>query len=258
MKELLKKLGFSEKETDVYLAALKTRRGSISSLAKLSKIKRPTVYVILERLTKMSLVNLEKRNGKQIFVTENPNHLLALIEEKKERSAEKERKIKKALPALKAIAKKGTKAPLIKYYEGTEGVWNIFNDIADSRENSLVVAAGRIYDILGHDRFAKEIVKKRGDLRTMAKIIADQHPDNIKGLEEKKTNIREYRFLPPDVRISTSVYIYADKAAFIFYKEFFSGLIIENKELFQVMRFLFNSLWKELKGKNSPPHHNEF
>jgi sugar-specific transcriptional regulator TrmB len=252
MRELLKKLGFSGKETDVYLAALKMGNGSISSLAKLAKIKRPTVYVILERLHKMGLMVLGKKDGKQIFTAENPNHLLTLIEEKKERSSEKEKKIRKALPAFKAIAKKETKAPLVKYYEGTEGVWNIFTDIADSRDNSLVVAAGRIYDVLGHDRFSKEIVKKRGELRTMAKIIADQHPDNLKGLAEKKTNIREYRFLPPDVRINTSVYIYADKAAFIFYKEFFSGLIIDNKELSQVMRFLFNSLWKELEGKNIP------
>lgn len=252
MRDLLKKLGFSEKETDVYLAALKMKEGSTSSLAKLAKIKRPTVYVILERLDEMGLVVLEKKHGKQIFAAQNPNRLLTLIEKKKNKSIEKEKKLKKALPSLKAIAKKETIAPLVKYYEGKEGLWNIFNDVVNSKENSRVIAPGRIYEILGHDRFTKEIVEKRGKFHTTARIIADQHPGNLRGLKEKRTNVREYRFLPPDVRISTSVYVYADKAAFIFYKDFFSGLIIENKELFQVMKFLFDSLWKELEGKNIP------
>ena len=52
--------------------------------------------------------------------------------------------------------------------------------------------------------------------------------------------------------LNSDVYIYDSKVALIFLKEPMSGIIIENKELFLVFRFMFDSLWKELEGKNLP------
>ncbi len=58
--------------------------------------------------------------------------------------------------------------------------------------------------------------------------------------------------MPKAIELDTIIYIYADKIALIFLKEPLSGIIIENKKLFQVFKFMFDSLWKELKGKNLP------
>ena len=38
----------------------------------------------------------------------------------------------------------------------------------------------------------------------------------------------------------------------LFFKEPISGIIIKNKALFQVFKFMFDSLWKEFEGKNLP------
>jgi sugar-specific transcriptional regulator TrmB len=43
MRQILKQLNFSSKEIDVYLAALRLGKGSITELAKKAGIKRPTV-----------------------------------------------------------------------------------------------------------------------------------------------------------------------------------------------------------------------
>ena len=251
MRQILKQLNFSNKETDVYLAALKLGKGSITELAKKANIKRPTVYVVLERLKEMGLVSLSKKKGKQIFIAENPEKLLKAIEEEKEEIIEKEEKIKQALPKFKALRKKDTTVPLIKYYEGKEGVWNIVEDLTESKQDGWIIASGKIYDVLGLKQFTKRIVQRRRQLDTKLHIIADHHPENIKAYQANEY-FREYCFMPGTMNLNATVYIYDGKVALIFFKEPLSGIIIENKELFLVFKFMFDSLWKELKGKNLP------
>ncbi len=253
MRDLLKKLGFSEKETDVYLGAFKLGSGSISSLAKQSKIKRPTVYVVLEKLSKMNLIKLETKNKKQVFSVENPHQLLEIIKQRKEKLSEKAQKLKNALPEFKAIAKKETKAPSIRYYEGKEGVWNIIDDLIESKSEAWLIVPGKIYDVFGVNRMMKEVIEKRSQMQKKAHLISDHHPENIKSWQLNETDTREYRFVPKEIELNTTVYLYADKVSLTFWGEPISGLIIDNKELFQVMKFMFNSLWKELKGENLPP-----
>jgi len=252
MRQILKQLNFSNKETDVYLAALKLGKGSITELAKRANIKRPTAYVVLEKLKEMGLISLSKKKGKQIFIAESPEKLLKTIEEEKEKIIEKEEKIKEALPKFKALTKKDTTVPLVRYYEGKEGVWNILEDLVESKQEGWIIATGKIYDILGLKQFTKRIIRRRKQLGTKLYIITDHHPENIKAYKLKGTHFREYRFMPETINLNTKVYIYADKVALIFFKEPLSGVIIENKELFLVFKFMFDSLWKELEGKNLP------
>ena len=254
MRQILKQLNFSDKETDVYLAALKLGKGSITELAKKANIKRPTVYVVLEKLKEMGLVSLSKKKNKQIFVAENPEKLLKAIEEEKEKIIEKEEKIKEALPKFKALRKKDTTVPLIRYYEGKEGIWNILEDMMESKRDAYIVSTGKAYDVLGFKRIIKDVVKRRKQIGTTAYIISDHHPEQVKEYEKRETLFREYRFLPETINLNSIVYIYADKIALIFFKEPLSGVIIENKELFLVFKFMFDSLWKELEGKNLPNH----
>lgn len=252
MRHLLKQLNFSEKEINIYLAALAMGSAPISKLAKKAGIKRPTAYVILEKLEEKGLVSLSEKKNKQIFVIQDPDKLLKMIEQQKEELLEKEEEIKKNLPKFKALIKKDTSIPLFRYYEGREAVWNIFDDLIESKQNASVVAAGEIYNILGMKRFTKNVVQKRFQLGTEARIIADQHPENLRGWKEEKTIIRNYRFLPKDIVLDTSVYLYANKIALIFLKGNLSGIIIENEKLFLVFKFMFDSLWRELEGKNMP------
>lgn len=251
MRQILKQLNFSDKETDVYLAALKLGKGSITELAKKANIKRPTTYVVLEKLKEMGLVSLSKKKGKQIFIAENPEKLLKTIEEEKEKIIEKEEKIKEALPKFKALRKKDTTVPLIKYYEGKEGVWNIVEDLVESKQENWIIATGKIYDVLGLKQFTKRITQRRKQLGNKLHIIADHHPENIKAYQAGEY-FREYHFLPGTIDLNATVYVYDDKVALIFFKEPLSGIIIENKELFLVFKFMFDSLWKELEGKNLP------
>lgn len=257
MRQILKQLNFSDKEIDIYLTALKMGSATISELAKKAGIKRPTVYVILEKLKERGLVSMSEKKGKQIFIVESPEKLLKIIGQRKEELTEQEKEIKKSLPKFKALTKKDTTMPLVRYYEGKEGVWNIFDDLTESGVNeSWIIVPGKVFDIFGLKRFTDKVILRRKQAGIKIYAILDHHSEMIKLYEEwrKKGDIkfREYRLLPGTTELNTLVYIYSEKVALIFLRDCLSGLIIENKELFSIFKFMFDSLWKELKGKNLP------
>lgn len=252
MKQILKQLDFSNKEASVYLAALAMGNGTVTELAKRSKIKRPTTYVILEKLKEMGLVFLSEKSGKQVFASQSPDKLLKLVEQEKSELMENENELKRAIPAFEALGKKGSSIPLIKYYEGKENVWNIISDMVESGEVSWIIVPGKYFDIYGKEKMLNKIIKRRSQIGNKAFMISDHHPEEIKLWKRQETDIREYRFLPELKQLEVSIYLYGDVVALLFLTEPYNGLVIENKELFDVFKFMFDSLWRELEGKNLP------
>ena len=251
MRQILKRLNFSSKEIDVYLAALKLGSASFAKLAKFAGTKRSTTYEILEKLKEKGLVSFSRKKGKKIFAAEDPEKILRIIEQEKEEVLKKEEDMKNILPKLKALTKKDTTVPIVKYYEGKENVWNIPEDLVRSEQEAWIITPGKIYEFFGLNRFLKNVVQKRKRFGTKANIITDHNPENIKAWKMNES-FREYRFMPKEIDMNAVVYIYDNKIALIFLKDPLSGIIIENKELFLVFKFMFDSLWKELEGKNLP------
>lgn len=252
MRQILKQLNFSSKEIDVYLSVLKLGSASVTELAKMAGIKRPTAYVVLEKFKEMGLISLSRKKGKKIFIAEDPEKLLKLLEEEKEALLNKEKELKDSLPKLKALTKKDTVVPIIRYYKGKEGAWNILNDLMNSQHDSRMITSGKAFDILGKKRIEKDVLQKRKQIGTKSYIISDHDPHQVDTYRKKELLFREFRFLPETIDLNSLVYIYEDKIALIFLRDSLTGIIIENKELFLVFKFMFDSLWKELEGKNLP------
>ena len=251
MQQLLKQLNFSKKEADVYLAILNMNNSSISSIARKAKIKRPNAYVIVENLKEKGLVSLSKDKGKQTVIAQNPDKLLKLIELERQALNEQEDEIISQLPKFEALGNKDTAVPLVKYYQGKENVWNILEDLVKSEQEAWIITPGKIYESFGINRFMRNVINKRKKLGTKANIITDHNPENIKAWKMNES-FREYRFMPKEIEMNAVVYIYANKISIIFLRNNLSGITIENEKLFLVFKFMFQSLWKELRGKNLP------
>ena len=252
MRQILKQLNFSEKEIDVYLAILKLGSASVTELAKSAEIKRPTTYVILEKFKEMGLISFSIKKDKKIFIAEDPEKLLQLLKEEREALLNKEKKLKDSLPKLKALTKKDTVVPIVRYYKEKEGVWNILNNIMNSEHDSRMITSGKAFDVLGKKRIQRDVLQKRKQIGTKSYIISDHDPHQIDTYRKKELLFREFRFLPETIDLNSLVYIYENKIALIFLKDPLNGIVIENKELSSVFKFMFDSLWKELEGKNLP------
>jgi sugar-specific transcriptional regulator TrmB len=114
--QVLQNIGLSEKEAKVYLVLLEFQEALPSTIAKRADIKRPTTYVILERLVKKGLVShfrSEKTKVKH-YRALNPNFLVESQQEKTE-------DLIKALPKLLNLNDKYESPPQMTVYEGKEG-----------------------------------------------------------------------------------------------------------------------------------------
>lgn len=141
----------------------------------------------------------------------------------------------------------------VRHYQGLEGIWNIAEDMIKTRKDQYVIAPGRIYDQLGLARFLSDMTKKRRQSGgTKAYMITDYHPQNLKFYREGDTDFREIRFLPEVEKFNSALVVYGYKIALISLQKPFSSVLVENEEIYLLVRFMFDSLWKELEGKNLP------
>ncbi len=117
MQEQLEKLGLSPKEALIYLEILK--RGSITAhqLEMITGINRTTVYSVAKSLVEKDLIAEDKGSMKKKFSAE-PDALLQLVAEDRQRVEAKSREIGKLLPELNKLALSSVQVlPKIKFVE---------------------------------------------------------------------------------------------------------------------------------------------
>jgi sugar-specific transcriptional regulator TrmB len=244
---ILKKLDLSDKEIIVYLKLLEYGAISVRGLAELTGLNRGTTYDILKKLQEMSLVSFYHSETKQKFVAEDPEKLLKLINDQEDELKKTREKVKNFLPELKSLQEKGGNKPVTKLYEGKNGMRSILEDVLstlsgqpdETREYYIYSATKSSDDINNaYPDFTKDRIKKK----IRVKAISLAPGGKTSGLDER-------RWIGTNEESATFVIIYAGKCAFI--SRDASGLpvgvIIENQNIYDTQKTIFNNLWDRLK-----------
>lgn len=129
LEQYLQNIGLDDKEAKVYLAGLQTGPATIVELAKVSGIKRSTVYEVVEDLKEKSLVNVSQQGKRRIFSVQEPENLLLFLEQKNN-------VLRQILPDLEAIKNISARKPAIRIFEGVSGLQQIYEDIIKKPETS--------------------------------------------------------------------------------------------------------------------------
>ena len=119
--KILTDVGLTELEAKVYLAALELGPAKVVQIAKQAEVKRPTVYVILDNLTKKGFVNKIQKEKTTLYSTQQPKMILNKYKEKLANFTD-------LIPYFEAKFNKGPK-PKIRYYEGKDEIWNVYTQI---------------------------------------------------------------------------------------------------------------------------------
>src|SRR3989338_2456122 len=226
--QLLTKLGFSQNESKIYLAALESGLSSAQSIASRAGIKRTTGYSVLSYLVNRCIVGKTKIKGKTRFLAEPPERLLTLINEL-------EKGIKQALPELSAIYNKNEAKPKITFYEGESAIHNVYEDTLKEKPKEILEWNTNTF----FERFPKDYnyIEKRTKLGIKARRIAGKGSlwdTRHKFLDEKElaqTVVVPKELFDPQIEVN----IYNNKVAFMNYAENMS-VIIESKAIADAMR----------------------
>ena len=236
----LEEIGLNEKEASVYLASLELGETNISRLAKKSKIKRTTTYLIVDSLKEKGLVSEIRKKGKSLFYAEDPRSIEDMLEEKKN-------KLAKIMPELLSFTNLIDKKPEIRYFEGDEGIKNIYKDMLKYPEKEMVSWFSDDYAKDFDESFFEDyFFKKRVEKKIFARIIV---PDNKKTRllkERDKEHLRKTKIISADLfDVKVEINIYGKgSVTIISFKEKFA-LIIESKMIHDSLKNIFELIWNK-------------
>lgn len=237
----LEKLGLDDKEAKVYLALLELGEGNIQQIAKKSGVKRTTVYDILSSLKEKRLANQLIKNKKTIFFAEDPRKFEENIEERKNT-------LKKMLPELLSIANRIGGKPKVRYFEGVDGINEIYEDTLRYSDYELIVWGSEKSKYgFGEDFLLGQYVPRRLKKKIWVRAIAVDSPmmRKYKELDEKslrRTKLIRESNLPLEIEIN----LYANnKIAMMSFEEKI-GLIIESQKIYTTLKSIFEMNWNSL------------
>jgi len=246
----LKKLGLSDKESKIYLTSLQRGPETAPTLAKQAEIVRPTTYVVIDGLVKKGLMSSVTKGNKIYYTAESPEHLLSLLRIEKQHIEEKEREFKRFLPELNSLANLSGEKPKVRVFEGIEGLKTIREDIIKSKTKEIYsfIPLDELYSLFAEKEHSEVISKTRMEKKIKSYVIyTSRRKDYFKPVD--KEQLREAKYVSPEsFPFKAGIDIYANKVGIYTFKNQILGILIENNDISNTLRMIFQMLWKNTKN----------
>lgn len=238
-------LDFSGKEAAVYLALLELGKRTVSPIARKSGINRTTVYNILESLISKGLVSISGKEPLQEYIAESPEKIFVLIQSQIQKDQNRLLKAQSLVPQLKSIHNLMDR-PQVKFYEGTQGLKQVYEDTLTSTETIRAYANVNEMHAALPDYFP-HYYKRRTNKGIHIRAIIPSNKAGKDRVSKDKEEARESALVPSDkVYFSPEINIYDNKIMIASWREKL-GIIIESKEIAEAMKTIYEMAWAEAK-----------
>ena len=245
IQKTLEKIGLSQKQAHVYLALLDLGEAKMTDIAKKAGMKRPTVYLIIEELELLGLAGSVLKGKKKMYSAAHPRRLVELTKFRANQ-------VEETMPELLARYGKDSEKPKVQMFEGEEGVGKAYQEaftFLSTKEEGLWM--GNITYL--KDRFPEV-------LRSYNKLIKDLRNPKIreiicggpkahewvKEMQPRLSAHHKIKYTPENNFGFTDQLIIGNKIIFFSFGEKVFVLVVENKELAQTQRALFEILWNKI------------
>jgi HTH-type transcriptional regulator, sugar sensing transcriptional regulator len=242
IKETLNQIGIEGKKADVYLACLEIGGATAYLIAKKTGLKRPTVYDIVNQLIKEGLVHKALRGNIKHYSPADPEVLW-------HRAREKERKIRFIMDDLQNLYNAPKTKPFIRYFEGEEGIKEMYEDSLRSCKKGDEILAYVGEDVYRDmPEYLEDYIQRRVEKNIRIRGIYKKSLLAGKFMEKNREQLREVKILSEqEMPFSNETDIYKNKIAIASYGVEMFGMIIESEEIARSQKAIFELLWKNLK-----------
>ncbi len=241
----LQALGLQEKEAKVYVASLELGQATVQKISVKAEIKRPTTYFIIENLMKQGLMSSFYQGKKQYFMAEMPERILGIIDRDRRALDLRAEQFNRLLPELQSINNRNKSKPVVKYYEGKEGLLAMTMGYTRSSKGQS------IYNIFSRDILEQSIspdeLQKLREVRVKSNISLKTIYTREGGDLVNVENAELVRLDSKDFPITCDIAFYEDKIRIASFKNRMIGIVIEDKEVAQSLRSVFELAWKWVK-----------
>jgi len=241
----LRSLGLLESEVKVYLAALEGGPSTVIDLAGATRLSRPATYTAIETLTERGLMSTVQAGKKRLFAAEHPDRLLQYAKRRESELRARVADLERALPEL--ALRVGGEKPIVKLFEGKEGIQAIAEDIRETRPQ-------RIDEITNVD--AMRTALSNEDLLPIRHEL-ERIGTRVRGLYAG-TNLRpppnvDARALPERYcRFRGNISVTSKRIAIVTFTGKLHSIMVESEDLSDTFRTLFELAWETAKEFPKP------
>ncbi len=232
----LYKLDFSEKEAEVYLALNTYGPSPASTLARVTRIKRTSVYDALNSLIARNLITSFKQGRYSYFVIDDVNKIL--YQEK-----EKVRLAKTVIDKLKdeQLHQSGVQ---VNHFVGEEGYREMYEDILRAHPKELMVWINldefyKALDPVREGEWTKERIQKK----IYTRLLMQDTPLARKFQKKDSNSCRKTIFLPKKYMFQSNCFIYEGNITFFDARDKITGIRIRHPRLYELQKQAFEMNW---------------
>ena len=237
---LLKNIGFWEKDSMIYLSLLDNWTSSIANIVDASSLHRVEIYRLLPNLIEQWFVLVSLKWKRKFYSPVNPNKIEEIYLENLDRN-------KHSISELQDKFLSINKKPKVVYLKWEKGITNVFSDIVNSLK--FWDTYYRITSETDTESINKLLPKNYREIRDKKDL------ERYVIMSEKAAKIKNPR-LERDLAIIPEKYdefrdnvfmtIYGSKVAYIDFTTK-SSIIIENKQIARFQEKAFKLMFKSLK-----------
>ena len=253
IQQLLKQLGFGEKEIAVYIAILQKGKVSASEVAKITGINRTTVYSTAKELIKRGVIS-EDLGGSTRYLVALPLKDLKLLLEKEEKELEKKKSaVEKAIKELRTLAKDAKySVPKIVFVDEKDLEKHLYKQ-TKTWNNSILKSDGVWWGFQDHT-FVKHYQKWIDWFWTTAtpkgvvlKLLSNKSSVE-KTMKKKKYSKRQIKFWSDTKQFTATTWVGGDYLIMIITNQRPHYLVeIHDATLAHNIREVFKGIWKKVK-----------
>ena len=170
------------------------------------------------------------------IILDGPEKILSILEDKK-------KKVLAVLPELSKMKESTLEKPTIELYEGKEGLKTILEDMLKVRKDICGYSSFKLVELLRF--YFPNFILRRHKAGIRTRIIMELSKETERLRRTGKKELRDVRFIKEGSKFRLGHYIYGNKVALlIIRKEEPIGMLIDNEELAEQEKLIFERMWK--------------
>lgn len=250
---LFRHAGLSEKQAKLYRMLLTDGQERVSTLSRKTGIKRGNTYALLRDLRARGLITEFEKDNIVYFHPEPPERLTALIEARKKDAAIADELAADLLPRLNRQYTLAVGKPTIRYFEGEEGIHDVFMDIYSPKKEPVwgcvdLEVAGKAFP----EHITKTLIPLRVKHNVFANSLVADSPAGRAIQSEDAKQLRKTVLVDKKTHpLPAEIDVYEDKIAMLsFEKGKFIGILIQNQAFATTLKSVFGLAFAARHQKN--------
>lgn len=242
MKELIVNLGADGRGAETFLKLLELGAQPVSVIARYMNVPRPTMYLILDELKRLGLIEGFDRNKMKYFKCIPVKELSDLLEARESDLKRTRQLYDGSVSELEALENKLSVTPRVKFYEGEDAVMKVYEEVIKEKGFCAFLNPGVDNKVMQIYLNKIEVVIRAKKLKVKEFVI-----DCKKGQEyfkDASTANHKIKILPKRVKFDSDTIITDEKIYMFSYGEKeVAAVEIWNKALAETQRVMFEELW---------------